>query len=64
MSINKEELLKRLDQYTPEQLAEIVKEALDASGIPYTEGVGGVTFSGLNLPGDRDDFGPMDEMEE
>ena len=34
----------------------MVKNALDESGIPYTKGAGGVTFSNLNEPEERIKF--------
>lgn len=54
--MTKEEVLERLDEYPPEQLAQMIKDALDETGIPYTKGVGGVTFGGLNEAEERIKF--------
>lgn len=54
--MTKEEMVERLDEYTPEQLTQMIKDALDETGIPYTKGAGGVTFGGLNETGERIKF--------
>ena len=46
----REKLLKRIEDYSAEDLAELIKQALDESNIPYKvskDGNGNIQFSGL-----------------
>ncbi len=48
--LDRQKILDRIDNMPPEELARIVEEALEESGIPYTEGEGGgIMFDGFNL---------------
>lgn len=38
--LDRQKILDRIDNMPPEELARIVEEALEESGIPYTEGEG------------------------
>ena len=46
--LDMQEMLDRINNMPLEGLARIVEEALEESGIPYTEGEGGSVFNGLN----------------
>jgi len=43
------DMLDRINNMPLEELARIVEEALEESGIPYTEGEGGIVFNGFNF---------------
>lgn len=45
--INKDEMLEMIHQMDPHNVANIVREALDESGIEYTNGPGEIIFNGL-----------------
>lgn len=51
-NMKKEDLLKRIEEMTSEDIAEKITQALEESGIPYevkTDGSGHVVFSGLDI---------------
>ena len=44
--------LERIEKMSKEEIAEKLKDALEESGIEYTEGGGGIKFPGLSLEKD------------
>lgn len=47
--MDKTELMKRLSEMSPEYVADMIRQALEDSGIPYVEDEGKVVFGGLDV---------------
>ena len=48
-----EKILKQIDEMTPEEAAEIVRQALQDAGIPFEDNQGQIHYDGLPIPSDE-----------